>query len=301
MGARNISLIFMFTALKPLIYKSKAYFIDIFVTLEELLNCRIFSILRYFLDISYKGTHFHGWQIQANASSVQEEIEQKLKLVFNDKVPIMGSGRTDTGVHALQQIAHLDVPVPLTYYQHIYKLNSLLSPDIAIRNAYQVPEDAHARFDAEARTYEYHIKSIKDPFSRELSYFNHQKLDVDLMNGAAQILLKHEDFQAFSKVKTEVNHFLCDIKKAHWVYRDEHHLVFTIVANRFLRGMVRAIVGTMLNIGTKKLNLSDFDKVILSRDRSRAGFAAPPQGLFLTRVAYPYPLESIISNPGQAH
>ncbi|MEO1654455.1 MAG: tRNA pseudouridine(38-40) synthase TruA [Bacteroidota bacterium] len=255
---------------------------------------KLIGDLRYFLDIAYKGTNFHGWQIQANASSVQAEIEAKLALIFQKKTPIVGSGRTDTGVHAQQQMAHLDVTAPLTYFQHIYKLNSLLPPDIAIRDAYPVNDEAHARFDAVARTYEYHIRSLKDPFSKELAYFNHQKLDLDLMNEAAHSLLKYEDFQAFSKVKTEVNHFLCDIKKAYWEYRQEHHLVFTIVANRFLRGMVRAIVGTMLNIGTKKLNLSGFDEVIQSRDRSRAGFAVPPQGLFLMKVAYPYPLNSII-------
>ncbi len=245
--------------------------------------------MRYFLEIAYKGGNYHGWQIQPNAHSIQAALEAKLSLVLNHPLSLTASGRTDAGVHALQQIVHMDTDRELSRYEHLHKFNLLLPPDIAIINIFKVSEEAHARFDAIWRSYAYYISALKEPFRAGLYDWNHRDYDVALMNEAAQLLLKYEDFQSFSKVKTEVNHFRCQIKEAYW-QKEGANLVFHITANRFLRGMVRAIVGTLLEVGQKKMNLQDFEQVILSRDRKNAGAAAPPQGLFLTQVIYPYTL-----------
>jgi tRNA pseudouridine38-40 synthase len=241
--------------------------------------------LRYFLDIAYKGTNYHGWQIQQNAHSVQEEVENALKKILGKSIETTASGRTDTGVHAEQQIIHLDLDSELTD-NHIFKLNCLLPKDIAIKDFFPVKKDAHARFDATLRAYEYRICRVKDPFLTDNVYFFDRPLDMVKMNEAADLLLYHKDFESLSKVHTEVKNFLCEIFFAHW--KEKNNMVyFEIEANRFLRGMVRTLVGSMLPIGMGKSSVEEFEKSLLAKDRRKAGPAAPAEGLFLTRVEYP--------------
>ena len=240
--------------------------------------------MRFFLEIAYKGTRYHGWQIQENAHSVQQEINNNLSKLFGE-VTTMGSGRTDTGVHAEQQFIQLDLEVPFTQ-EHLRKLNTMLPKDIAIKNFFGVRANASARHDPLYRSYEYRICKVKNPFAAELAYYYSRPLDILEMNLAANMLLAHSDFQSFSKVKTSVDHFLCQIHEAYWQDTGEL-LVFTITGNRFLRGMVRAIVGTLLNIGLGRISAKDFEAIIIAKDRNAAGQSAPPQGLFLTRIAYP--------------
>ena len=241
--------------------------------------------MRYFLEIAYKGTAFHGWQTQDNAHTIQAELENALKKLFTEPVEITGSGRTDTGVHALQQFAHLDVVKEITA-DTLYKLNCMVSRDIVIKNAHRVRDDANARFDAVSRTYEYHISTERDPFSQGVTLFNPKPLNITLMNQAAEVLLRHTDYQSFSKVHTDTPHFLCNISYAKW-HQQGNRIVFTIEANRFLRGMVRSIVGTLMEVGKEKLTLDGFEQIILSKDRKAAGMAVSPDGLFLTKVKYP--------------
>lgn len=248
--------------------------------------------MRYFLDIAYRGTHFHGWQIQANARSVQAELQEKLSLLLGEKIEIAGSGRTDTGVHAEQQIAHFDWANKLTFKEHIFRLNQIIHKDIVVKNLYLVDNQAHARYDAISRTYQYRISPHKNPFLNDLVYVDGRKFDFELMNQAARILREYEDFECFSKVKTEVNHFNCQISRAEWNQSGDLW-VFTITANRFLRGMVRAIVGTLLNVGLYKIKLTDFQQIIQSKNRNLAGRSVPSEGLYLTEVKYPYTLISI--------
>jgi tRNA pseudouridine38-40 synthase len=248
--------------------------------------------LRYFLELAYKGTAYHGWQVQANAHTVQAELHQALETVLRQPVETVGSGRTDTGVHALQQFVHFDFPETLDGLSKVVlRLNSLLPADIVVKGLYPVAMDAHARFDADFRRYEYRICRVKNPFLTDMCYHYPRELRTDAMNEAAQLLLKYEDFECFSRVKTEVNHFRCRITEAHWSYRpdlsEQELLVFHIQADRFLRGMVRAIVGTLLKVGTGQATVADVEQIILSRDRRQAGQAAPASGLFLTRVGYP--------------
>jgi tRNA pseudouridine38-40 synthase len=241
--------------------------------------------LRYFLEMSYKGTNYHGWQIQKNAHSVQEELNKALFKLFQVPITTIGSGRTDTGVHAVQQYVQIDLVDELNK-DHIFKLNHILPYDLTINNFHKVIENASARFDAVSRVYEYRISRAKNPFLKDLVCFYNKDLDVDKMNEAAKILLRYSDFEAFSKVNNSVKHFLCNISKAEWTYRD-NLLIFEIKANRFLRGMVRAIVGTMLDIGLGRTSLEDFEKIIQSKDREEAGRSAPASGLFLVKVNYP--------------
>ena len=241
--------------------------------------------MRYFLDLSYKGTNYHGWQQQLNAYSVQEEVEKALSIVFRTKTTVIASGRTDTGVHAVQQMVHLDVEEEFNA-DHVHKLNKILPQEVSINAFYKVKENANARYNASSRKYEYFITKVKNPFRYGLVYYFNKPLDVEKMNQAAAILLKHKNFQSFSKVKTEVNNFLCDIRLAHWEEKG-NDLIFHIEANRFLRGMVRAIVGTMLDIGQDKISLEEFESIILKKDRREASAAAPPQGLYLVKINYP--------------
>ncbi|WP_281633310.1 tRNA pseudouridine(38-40) synthase TruA [Flavobacterium luteolum] len=243
--------------------------------------------MRYFIQFAYNGTHYHGWQIQPNASSVQETLNKAFSVLLNETISIMGAGRTDTGVHASEMYGHFDTEKTLDIPVLVYKLNSYLPKDIAIFDIIPVRDDAHCRFDATKRTYEYHINTIKNPFLQELSWYVTQQLDVDLMNEAAQILLKHTDFQCFSKVNTDVNTFDCTIFEAYWK-QENGKLIFTISANRFLRNMVRAIVGTLINIGLKKITLTDFENIIASKSREKAGFSVPAHGLYLTNIYYDY-------------
>jgi len=243
--------------------------------------------VRYFIQFAYNGTHYHGWQIQPNASSVQETLNKAFSVLLNEPISIMGAGRTDTGVHASEMFGHFDTEKILDIPVLVHKLNSYLPKDIAIFDIILVHDDAHCRFDATKRTYEYHINTIKNPFLQELSWYVNQKLDVDLMNEAAQLLLKHTDFQCFSKVNTDVNTFDCTIFEAFWK-QEKGKLIFTISANRFLRNMVRAIVGTLINIGLRKITLEDFENIIASKNREKAGFSVPAHGLYLTNIYYDY-------------
>jgi tRNA pseudouridine38-40 synthase len=241
--------------------------------------------VRYFIEIAYKGTKYHGWQIQANAYTVQEAFNRALSTLVKEEVDTIGSGRTDTGVHASQQFVHVDTSKILQIHPHLYQLNALLPADIVAKNIFPVAEKAHARFDALSRSYEYRISLQKNPFLKDMSYLYTKPLDVVAMNEAAALLCKHEDFTSFSRVKTDVNHFLCTIEEAYWKNTGEQ-LIFYIRANRFLRGMVRAIVGTLLDVGLHKLTIDGFEQIIISKDRRLAGRSVPPDGLFLTSVVY---------------
>jgi tRNA pseudouridine38-40 synthase len=248
--------------------------------------------LRYFIKLAYNGTHYHGWQYQPNAASVQETMNKAFSVLLNTTINLMGAGRTDTGVHAKEMYAHFDFETPFDIPSLVHKLNSYLPKDIVIYTIIPVHDEAHTRFDATKRTYEYHINTFKDVFSQEQSWYFHQKLDIDLMNEAAQLLFNHTDFQCFSKVNTDVNTFDCTIFEAYWTQgtaeQENGNLIFTISANRFLRNMVRAIVGTLVNIGLNKITLADFTAIIESKNRDKAGFSVPAHGLYLTKIEYDY-------------
>ena len=243
--------------------------------------------MRYFIKFSYKGTNYHGWQIQPNAISVQEVLNKALSTVLNFPIDCMGAGRTDTGVHAREMFAHFDFEAAIDSHSLIHKLNSFLPKDIAVSGLYEVATDAHARFDATIRTYEYHINSEKNAFENNDSYYFKNNMNIDLMNKACKILIKYNDFESFSKVHTDVNTFNCKIETAFWT-KTQDRLIFTISADRFLRNMVRAIVGTMINIGLEKVSLNEFIEIIESKNRTKAGFSVPAQGLYLTKVEYDY-------------
>lgn len=242
--------------------------------------------MRYFLELGYKGTAYHGWQIQNNAVSVQEIVNNGLSLILRQAISTIGSGRTDTGVHARQQFVHFDFPGELDTDQIIYKLNGIFPVDVVAYSLHRVNDEGHARFDAISRSYEYKIHKKRDPFLHNLSYLFPQPLQVQKMNNAAGLLLKHEDFESFSKVKTDANSFLCNITHAQWV-EEGNNISFFISANRFLRGMVRAIVGTLLDVGTGKITVQEFEEIINKKNRSEAGRSVPPGGLYLTKVEYP--------------
>jgi len=241
---------------------------------------------RYFLEIAYKGTNYHGWQIQNNAHTIQKELENAISILLETPTGIMGSGRTDTGVHASQQFLHFDCKDELDHLEFIKRVNGILPKDIAVHNLRKVKNDAHARFDAVWRSYVYRITLRKDPFEQETAWLLYKSPDITKMNQAAKLLLSHEDFQCFSKVKTEVYTFNCKINEAFWEQNGQQ-LLFHITANRFLRGMVRAIVGTLIDVGTGKISIDDFRQILESRDRSKAKAAAPAQGLYLCRIIYP--------------
>lgn len=242
---------------------------------------------RYFIQLAYKGTNYHGWQIQDNAHSIQAELNKSLSLLLNQTIETVGCGRTDTGVHATEYYAHFDCNKNISDIpQLIFKLNKILSQNIAIYNILKVRNDANARFDAIDRTYQYYITTRKDPFLTESTYYYYGNLDIDLMNKAAQILLSYKDFEAFSKTNTQVNNYICHIYHAEWTIKD-HLLIFEIRANRFLRNMVRAIVGTLLEVGKGNMNLEEFKQVIESKNRCNAGNSVPAHALFLTKVNYP--------------
>ena len=253
--------------------------------------------LRYFIKLAYNGTHYHGWQQQPNATSVQETINKAVSVLLNTEINVMGAGRTDTGVHAKEMYAHFDFDKIIDVHNIVHKLNSYLPKDIVIHDIIQVADDAHCRFDAIKRTYEYHINTFKDPFLQQQSWYFHHPLDINLMNEAAKLLLTYTDFQCFSKVNTDVNTFNCTIFEAHWSQgayeqnddkQENGKLVFTISANRFLRNMVRAIVGTLINVGLHKITLNDFQDIIESKNRDRAGFSVPAHALYLTEIEYDY-------------
>ncbi len=241
---------------------------------------------RYFFEISYNGANYAGWQSQLNAVGVQTIVENALSKLLRSEIKIVGSGRTDTGVHCAQQFFHADIDKSFNKDELLHRLNAFLPRDIGIKNIQQVKQDASARYSAIERTYAYHITLVKNPFLTGLALHYFKPLDVQNMNKAAALLLGEHDFECFSKVKTDVNHFLCTIKKASWK-KEKSKLIFTISANRFLRGMVRAIVGTLLDVGTGKINMGEFQKIIKSKDRKKAGSNVDPHGLYLMRVKYP--------------
>ena len=242
--------------------------------------------MRYFIDLSYNGRAYHGWQIQPDVTTVQAELNHALSTVLRTPLECMGAGRTDTGVHAEQMVAHFDVDKPIDAKDLVYKLNVLLPKDIHINSIKEVYPEIHARFEALSRTYVYRISRTKNAFKYKNEHTYTLPLDVDLMNKAAKVLLEYTDFQCFSKVKTEVKTYDCTIKEAHWEL-NKNSLHFTIKADRFLRNMVRAIVGTLIEVGAKKRTLEEFHEIISSKNRSNAGTSAPAHGLYLINIEYP--------------
>lgn len=242
--------------------------------------------MRYFIAFSYFGKFYHGWQKQPNAITVQQVLQEVMSKMLRQPINLTGAGRTDSGVHATQMYAHFDFDVIDDCADLVYRMNSFLPNDIAVQNINIVPDNAHARFDALERTYEYWVVQQKDPFQLDSAYYVKQPLDQDAMNKAAQLLLTHDDFECFSKSNTEVYTFLCDIKSAYWEER-KGKLVFNITANRFLRNMVRAIVGTLLEVGKGKSDIENVKRIIESKDRNKAGVSVPAQGLYLTKITYP--------------
>ncbi|MGV7107529.1 tRNA pseudouridine(38-40) synthase TruA [Flavobacterium sp. U410] len=243
--------------------------------------------MRYFIKFAYNGKNYFGYQIQPNAVSVQETLEKALSLILKQPIEIVGAGRTDSGVHAKEMYAHFDYESELDVPVLIKKLNSFLPQDIVIYNFIPVHDEAHARFDATQRTYKYYLHTFKDAFINEGSWYFFRQLDIDKMNAACQILFEYIDFECFSKVNTDVHTFNCKIYKAHWQQKG-NQMIFTISADRFLRNMVRAIVGTMVDVGLGKISLDDFRNIIESKNRSKAGFSVPAHGLYLVKVEYPY-------------
>jgi tRNA pseudouridine38-40 synthase len=243
---------------------------------------------RYFIELCFKGTNYHGWQIQPNATSVQAILESVLKTLTRENNKTTGAGRTDAGVHARFFTAHFDSDSPIfeNKADSLYKINALLPEDIAVRDVYKVIPDAHARFSAVSRNYEYSISLIKDPFELETSWYYPVKLDVETMNLSAEMLLRHTDFTSFSKLHGNAKTNVCHIYEARW-YANDHKLRFVIRADRFLRNMVRALVGTMVDIGRGKLSQEDFIRIIESKNRTMAGYSAPAAGLSLINIEYP--------------
>ncbi|MFD2823212.1 tRNA pseudouridine(38-40) synthase TruA [Lacinutrix iliipiscaria] len=242
--------------------------------------------MRYFLELSYNGTAYHGWQNQPNAISVQEVIEKNLSILLKENIAIVGAGRTDAGVHASQMFAHFETQVVFFETDLVYRLNSILPKDIAIHDIYKVKLDAHARFHAVSRTYLYRIALQKNVFTFNDAFYVKQDLELSKMNDAAQILLQYKDFQSFSKSNTDVKTYHCKIMHAEWEIVNQE-LQFTIKADRFLRNMVRAIVGTLVNIGLGKIEVENIHDIIKSKDRSEAGFSVPAHALYLKQIEYP--------------
>ncbi|WP_304068218.1 tRNA pseudouridine(38-40) synthase TruA [Pedobacter glucosidilyticus] len=250
---------------------------------------------RYFLELSYHGMNYHGWQYQPNAITVQQKIDEALSIYFKDKIDTLGCGRTDTGVHATQFFAHFDCPIANLENQELKflrSLNALLPHDIAIHHIYPVAPDAHARFDATFRSYQYHIHFHKNPFKTHTSWLIKETLDMNAMNIAATYLLEYEDFSAFCKANADNFTNNCLVSRAEWELAADG-IIFHITANRFLRNMVRAIVGTLTDIGRGKFSPDYMREVIESKNRSNAGASVPACGLFLTEVNYPYIMRAI--------
>ncbi|NOZ46788.1 MAG: tRNA pseudouridine(38-40) synthase TruA [Chlorobi bacterium] len=245
------------------------------------------SIQRYFLEISFIGTNYHGWQIQPNAITIQEILDKTLSTFLKEEIITVGAGRTDAGVHAEYFIIHFDsIKQNLHLNKNfLFRINQFLPIDIAVKKIEQVEMTMHARFSAKLRTYEYRITSIKNPFLNNLTHYYYGKLNIQLMNSAAEILKMHKDFTSFSKIHSDVKTHICYINQAIWTKTGDL-LVFRISADRFLRNMVRAIVGSMIEIGREKIDLVQFEKIIIAKDRTKAGFSAPAKGLFLTNIQY---------------
>tara|TARA_R110002074_G_scaffold95777_2_gene208442 strand:- start:3219 stop:3962 length:744 start_codon:yes stop_codon:yes gene_type:complete len=242
--------------------------------------------LRYFIELSYNGSAYHGWQNQPNALSVQEVTEKVLSTLLKTSISTMAAGRTDTGVHAKQMFAHFDYENDLDATDLVFKLNSFLPKDVVIHDIFKVKEEAHSRFNAISRTYLYRIALKKNAFTNNDTFYVRQTLDIENMMEATKILFQYKDFQCFSKSNTDVKTYHCNIMKAEWILVN-NELQFTIKADRFLRNMVRAIIGTLINIGLGKIAVDDLHTIIKSKNRSEAGFSVPAHALYLTAVQYP--------------
>ena len=254
---------------------------------------------RYFMRLSYKGTNFSGWQRQSNAHTVQEEIEDAFELLFRRKVHIIGCGRTDSGVHARNYVAHFDLEAPLEF-DLVFKLNHIMSRDITIHEVMPVASTTHARFDATSRSYDYFMKGGKDSFHHEFAfaYPMIHKLDINRLNEAASLLLKYDDFYTFCKTKTDVKTTICDVSVSEWRWIEEDMLQYSVTANRFLRGMVRLIVGMCINVALDKLDIAEVDAALAKKKRLERDWSVYAQGLTLSHICYPYPVskaESVIS------
>lgn len=243
--------------------------------------------MRYLIHLAYNGKGYHGWQLQPNAKSIQGELQEKLSLLLKTSIEVVGCGRTDTGVHAKNYFAHFDCLIEIDTEKLQFQLNAILPNDICIYGILMVEPSFHARFDAIERAYEYVVCTKPNPFLYDFSLLYTKPLDLDKMNEAAALLLLHKDFECFSKVHTDVKTFRCDVRHAKWVQTENNKLIFTIKADRFLRNMVRAIVGTLLEVGAGKKTVSDFVKVLESKSRSEAGQSVAAKALFLTEVHYP--------------
>ena len=242
--------------------------------------------MRYFIFFSFNGKKFHGWQKQINANSVQEIMEESLSLIIKKQIKLTGAGRTDAGVHAKTMVAHFDLEDQIDDKNKLINLlNKFHGSDIFILDIKKVKNDSHARFSALSRTYQYHISFVKNPFNYDFEYYISAKPDLTDMKKATKILTKFKDFESFSKKGSDVNNFLCEIYDANWT-KVENGLLFNIESNRFLRNMVRSIVGTILDVGFKKINMDEFIKIIKSKKRSNAGFSVPPNALFLKNIKY---------------
>lgn len=257
--------------------------------------------MRFFITFTYNGTRYCGWQRQPNGIAVQEELEKALSTILRTPIELTGAGRTDAGVHALNMVAHFDIADDTTVdcrlltvdsNRLINNLNSLLPYDIAVKKIEQVTDDAHARFDALSRKYEYHIITYKNPFLKEQACRIHFPLNIELMNEAAKVLFEYEDFTSFSKLHTDVKTNNCTIMEAYWQQRGDE-LVFTIKANRFLRNMVRAIVGTLMEVGRERLTIEGFRQVIEAKNRCSAGHSVPACGLYFIEAEYPETIHNV--------
>lgn len=254
---------------------------------------------RYFIEVSYSGSRYSGFQVQDNANTIQSEVEKALTICFRQSFILTCASRTDAGVHALQNFFHFDTPVELLYktndpsnaaeslQQSLYSLNSILPWDIAISGITKVDNNAHSRFDAISREYKYQIYQRKNPFYKDIAYYYPYKFDIKKLREAAEIIANTNDFTSFSKRKTQVQNFICSIHKSNWFIENDL-IIYNISANRFLRGMVRGLVGTILLVGVGKISLIQLKEIINSKDCTKANFSAPPHGLFLVKIIYPY-------------
>ena len=242
--------------------------------------------MRFFIEFSYNGSNYHGWQRQPFQTSIQERFEDCISKILSSNISLTAAGRTDTGVHAKKMFAHFDYDKEFDFLKTIHQLNSFLPNDISVRNIFRVNDDDHARFSALSRTYRYVLINRKDPFMQKRAYLLKNKLDIKKMNEACKYLLSNDDFKSFSKSKTDVKTYICDIQEAYWTQFDDDTFIFKIKANRFLRNMVRAIVGTLIEVGQNIITIDQFNDVILSKNRAKAGYSVPAHGLYLTDVEY---------------
>lgn len=240
---------------------------------------------RYFLEVAYVGTNYSGFQIQQNAVTIQQKIEEALTIFFKQTIPLTGSSRTDAGVHAKQNFFHFDFRENINS-KVLYNINSILPNDIAVKNIFNVPPEAHCRFNAISRTYNYYIYKNKNPFLNNRAWYYPYPINIQLLNEAATTILTYNNFEAFSKQNTQVNNFICNIQQSFWQQESET-LMYHIQANRFLRGMVRALVATMLMVGRNQITIHQFKEIIESQNASNTNFSSPAHGLYLEKVEYP--------------